>query len=195
VKNYSLSFSNSVKINAIMIVFLLEKERKTLDHELELLLKQYLEKSTQEDVDVLKYVLTGLKDKVNGNTGTYIGGLLHYEKVPDDNAWEVTIPINPLIYNSLGIVHGGITATLLDSGMGTLANALVPEGYGAVTSQLNVHYLAPGIGDYLRCRAEAVHIGRNTLIVSGEVFRSDGKKVAHSTGTFFIVEKKPSSGE
>ncbi|OCA86095.1 thioesterase [Bacillus sp. FJAT-27225] len=159
------------------------------------MLKKYLENGTEQDIDVLKYVMSGLKDKVDGKISTYIGGLLHYEKISNQNVWEVTIPINPVLYNSLGIVHGGITATLLDSGMGTLANALVPKGFGAVTSQLNVHYLAPAMGDFLRCRAEAIHIGKNTLVVSGEVFRSDGKKVAHSTGTFFIVENNPGSGE
>ncbi|WP_231689588.1 PaaI family thioesterase [Bacillus sp. FJAT-27245] len=166
-----------------------------MKNELEQLLKEYMDKATETDLRAMAHVLKGMKNKIEGKSTTYIGGILHYEKNPDESVWELTVPINPALYNSLGIVHGGITATLADSAMGTLANTLVPEGYGAVTSQLNIHYLAPGIGDTLRCRAEIAHQGRNTMVVSAEVFRKDGKKAAQATGSFFIVEKKVSSGE
>jgi uncharacterized protein (TIGR00369 family) len=73
--------------------------------------------------------------------------------------------------------------------MGTLANYLLPEGFGAVTNQLNIHYIAPGIGDFLHCKAELIHQGNKTLVISGEAFRSDGKKIAYATGTFFIIQK------
>ncbi|RHW36528.1 PaaI family thioesterase [Neobacillus notoginsengisoli] len=166
-----------------------------MKNKLEKLLKEYVEQATETDVKALLHVLKGMKNKLEGHSSTYIGGILHYEKNPEETVWEVNIPINPVLFNSLGIVHGGITATLVDSAMGTLANNLVPEGYGAVTSQLNVHYLAPGIGDGLRCRAEVAHQGKNTMVISAEVFRTDGKKAAQATGSFFIVEKKVSSGE
>lgn len=163
--------------------------------ELEQLLKEYMDQADETGIRAMDHVLRGMKNKLEGKSTTYIGGILHYEKNPDDSVWEITIPINPALYNSLGIVHGGITATLADSAMGTLANTLVPEGYGAVTSQLNIHYLAPGIGDTLRCRAEIAHQGKNTMVISAEIFREDGKKAAQATGSFFIVEKKVSSGE
>ena len=102
---------------------------------------------------------------------------------------EITVPINPFLNNSLDIVHGGITATILDTTMGTVANFLLPDGYGAVTNQLNIHYIAPGIGDTLRCKAEVIHQGSKTFVISGEIYRSDGKKIAYATGTFFTIQK------
>ena len=107
----------------------------------------------------------------------------------DQNSCEITIPITPIINNNLDIVHGGITATVLDTAMGVLANQLLPEGFGAVTNQLNIHYIAPGIGETLRCKADIVHKGSKTMVISGEAFRSDGKKIAYATGTFFIIKK------
>lgn len=89
----------------------------------------------------------------------------------------ITVPINPLLNNSLDIVHGGITATILDTAMGSLAISLLPDGYAAVTNQLNIHYIAPGIGNTLRCKAEVIHQGSKTFVISGEVYRSDGKKL------------------
>ena len=102
---------------------------------------------------------------------------------------EITVPLNPVWNNSLDIVHGGVTATLLDTTMGTVVNAILPEGYVAVTNQLNIHYIAPGIGDTLHCKAEIIHHGSKTMIIEGETYRSDGKKIAHATGTFFIIQK------
>lgn len=163
--------------------------------ELDQLLTEYKGLAKDSDLKALSHVISGMKKKLEGHSTTFIGGILHYSKNPDESVWEITLPINPALFNSLGIVHGGITATLIDSAMGTLANSLVPEGYGAVTSQLNVHYLAPGIGESLRCQAEVAHQGKNTMVISAEVFRDDGKKAAQATGSFFIVEKKVSSGE
>lgn len=163
--------------------------------ELESMLHKFLEKATGTDENALAHVLEGMNNKLEGRTATYIGGILHYEKNPDKTVWEVTMPINPALYNSLDIVHGGLTATLADTAMGTLANSLVPEGFGAVTSQLNIHYLTPGTGEFLRCRAEVAHQGKHTMVASAEVFRSDGKKAAQATGSFFIIEKRAGSGE
>jgi uncharacterized protein (TIGR00369 family) len=111
------------------------------------------------------------------------------ERTFDQDTCEITIPINPILNNNLNILHGGITATVLDTAMGSLANHHLPEGYGAVTNQLNIHYTAPGTGASLRCKAEILHQGSKTMVISGEAYRSDGKKIAHATGTFFIIEK------
>jgi uncharacterized protein (TIGR00369 family) len=109
------------------------------------------------------------------------------EKTVDAETSYITIPINSITDNSFRIVHGGITATVMDTAMGILANQLLPEGYSAVTSNLNIHYIAPGIGEKVKASAKLIHKGSNTLVMEGSVFRDDGKQIAHGTGTFFIV--------
>jgi uncharacterized protein (TIGR00369 family) len=111
------------------------------------------------------------------------------ERILDEKTCEITIPLHQILNNNLNILHGGITATVLDTTMGSLANYLLPEGFGAVTNQLNIHYIAPGIGETIRCKAEIVHKGTKTMVISGEAYRSDGKKIAYATGTFFIISK------
>jgi acyl-coenzyme A thioesterase PaaI-like protein len=49
--------------------------------------------------------------------------------------------------------------------------------------------MAPGIGDTLRCTADIIHQGSKTFVISGQAYRSDGKKIAYATGTFFIIQK------
>ena len=160
-----------------------------MKEEIRHLLETILQNGAEEDLDVIKQLLEGVQNKIKRNRRTYIDGILHMETSFAEDSCEITIPISPVINNNLNIVHGGITATVLDTTMGILANRLLPEGYGAVTNQLNIHYIAPGIGDALRCKAEVIHNGTKTMVISGEAFRSDGKKIAYATGTFFMIKK------
>lgn len=155
------------------------------------LLEKLIETSSEKDLDALAYVLEGFNKKIINNRTQYVDGLLHMERTFDreKKICEITVPLNPVLNNSLEIVHGGITATILDTVMGSAANIILPEGYGAVTNQLNIHYIAPGIGDKIYSKAEIIHHGSKTIVVSGEAFRSDGKKIAYATGTFFIIQK------
>lgn len=152
------------------------------------LFEDCLQNANKEDVKVLKQLLDGVRRKQIHKRSSYIGGILQAAKKLDENKCELTIPINPVILNSLGIVHGGITATLIDSAMGSLSNLLVPAGYATVTTQLNIHYIAPGQGDYLHCIAEIEHKGTKTMVLSASVVNSEGKKIAKATGSFFIIE-------
>lgn len=165
------------------------KEVSRMKDELRQLLETCIENGSEADLNSIAYLLSGLKQKINQNRSTYIDGILQMDRKFEENTCEITIPIHPILNNNLDIVHGGITATVLDTAMGSLANYYLPKGFGAVTNQLNIHYIAPGIGETLRCKAEIVHKGSKTMVISGEAYRSDGKKMAYATGTFFIISK------
>ncbi|PKR86935.1 PaaI family thioesterase [Heyndrickxia camelliae] len=153
------------------------------------LFNQCMEQATADELKVIHQLLTGVQRKKQKYNDSYISAILNMEKFPSDNEYKISIPINTLTDNSLGIVHGGITATVLDTVMGTLANTLVPEGYGAVTSNLAIHFIAPGKGEKMETIAKIIHKGTNTLVIEGTAFCDNGKKIAHCTGTFFIIKK------
>lgn len=167
------------------------KEVISMNQHLQQLLENCIEKGSEKDLSALTHLLEGMQKKITNGAGQYIDSLLHMERKVDieRKTCEITVPLNELLNNNLNIVHGGITATILDTTMGTIANAILPKGYGAVTNQLNIHYIAPGIGEKLFCKAEIIHQGSKTIVVMGEIYRNDGKKIAYSTGTFFIIEK------
>jgi uncharacterized protein (TIGR00369 family) len=167
------------------------REGLRMKEKLHQLLGNCIEKGSDEDFHALVHILEGFEKKIDGKLPQFIDGLLHLERKMDreKKTCEITVPLNSVWNNALGIVHGGITATLLDTVMGTVIHAILPEGYGAVTNQLNIHYIAPGIGDSITCKAEIIHYGSKTAVISGEAFRSDGRKIAHATGTFFIIKK------
>jgi uncharacterized protein (TIGR00369 family) len=145
---------------------------------------------TEQELQLLEQLLKSFQLWKAGKSTTFISSLLQMERRITDDDCEITIPISPLLYNTLDIVHGGITATLLDTAMGVLANSLISEGYGAVTTQLNINYIAAGIGEKMICRAKMEHKGSKTLVLSAEIHRSDGVKIAMGTGSFLVIEKR-----
>lgn len=145
-----------------------------------------LEHGTNEDLKVLEHILEGLQSKQR----TYINSLLHMEHSLKEDTLEIKIPLNSLVNNPLNILHGGITATLIDTAMGAIVHHVLPEGKAAVTTQLNIHYIAPGIGDSITCSARIDHHGTKTMLVSADVFRTDGQKIAQASGSFFIIERR-----
>lgn len=89
---------------------------------------------------------------------------------------------------TLGLLHGGVTATLLDTAMGYAAVTTAPEGHYVVTVQLNINYIRPARhGETLRATGEIVHTGRQTAVARGEIRTSDGQLVAAGSGTFMYV--------
>ncbi|MGM7720245.1 PaaI family thioesterase [uncultured Metabacillus sp.] len=153
------------------------------------LTKEILQEADDEDQYVLQLLLSGLKRKQFHEKGSYIGALLHAEGEFKDNHFTIKIPNTPIIQNSLQIVHGGITATLLDSAMGGLVHHVLPPNKTAVTTEIKINYVAPGVGKELTCKTNIIHKGNKTVVTEGKVFRDDGTLIAHSTASFFIINR------
>jgi len=97
-------------------------------------------------------------------------------------------------YNPLGVVHGGMTATLLDSALGCCVNSCLDAGDFYTTLELKVNYLRPITLDTGRVRAIAtvVHIGRTTALVEGKVLDDADKIYAYASSTC-LIRRKPSA--
>jgi uncharacterized protein (TIGR00369 family) len=107
--------------------------------------------------------------------------------------WGVaTFALTPCesLYNPIGMVHGGVTATLLDSAMGCAVHSELPAGAGYTTLELNANYLRPIVAETgsVRCRARVVHRGGTVATAEGRVWREgDGELLAHATTTCLIL--------
>ncbi|MGE7768092.1 PaaI family thioesterase [Peribacillus sp. NPDC096540] len=152
---------------------------------------QKLAKSADEtELAVLSGIISGLQAKREQKKYSYISSLLQLNKDVSHTSLTMTMPNTPLVHNELHITHGGMIATLIDSGMGILANSTVSEGYATVTTDIQVRYVKPAIGNHLTCKCELIHRGNKTIIVEGKVYRDDGELCAVSTGNFFILKMK-----
>jgi len=114
--------------------------------------------------------------------------------------WGVaTFTLTPCesLYNPVGMVHGGVTATLLDSAMGCAVHSELPAGVGYTTLELNANYLRPIVADTgpVRCRARVVHRGGTVATAEGRVWReADDELLAHATTTCLILRGDSGNG-
>jgi uncharacterized protein (TIGR00369 family) len=90
------------------------------------------------------------------------------------------------MYNPIGMVHGGIAATILDSCMGCAVHTTLPAGVGYTTTDVQLRYIRAMGGATGRVLAEGriLHAGRRTATAEGRVFTQDNETlIAHgSTG-------------
>lgn len=95
--------------------------------------------------------------------------------------------------NGLGAIHGGITATLLDTVFGAAIHTTLPAGIGYATTDLHTRYIRPmnaGTGRVI-ATAAAVHTGRSHATAEGRVeAEATGKLIA--TGTTSCTILRPS---
>lgn len=104
--------------------------------------------------------------------------------------FEMTVDERHL--RTLGILHGGVTATLLDTCMGYAAVTVAPEDHYVVTVQLNVNFVRPAWqSERLIARGEIKHSGRQTAVTSGEIRTVEGTLVGSGTATFLYLPKPP----
>src|ERR671917_418301 len=91
-------------------------------------------------------------------------------------------------YNPIGVVHGGLAATLLDSAMGCAVHSTLPAGAGYTTLEIKVNYvraMTAGTGRVL-CEAKIAHVGARTATAEGRVVDGAGRLYAHGTTTCII---------
>ncbi|HKS28716.1 MAG TPA: PaaI family thioesterase [Pyrinomonadaceae bacterium] len=91
-------------------------------------------------------------------------------------------------YNPIGVVHGGLAATLLDSAMGCAVHSMLPAGAGYTTLEIKVNYVRAMTAETgtVRCEAEVIYAGGRTATAEGRVVDGAGKLYAHGTTTCII---------
>jgi uncharacterized protein (TIGR00369 family) len=88
-------------------------------------------------------------------------------------------------YNPLGVVHGGWTATLLDSALGCAVHSMLPAGIGYTTVEFKVNLVRPLSEDSgeVICEGRVVHFGRTIATSEATLKTASGKLIAHGTET------------
>jgi len=102
----------------------------------------------------------------------------------DEHAAVLRMDVPEALLSPFGTVHGGVIATLFDTGLAVaIARRLEPADRIA-THNLNVTYVAFTRDRVLRCRSSVVSMRRTVAVAEGEVTAADGTLVAKALGTF-----------
>ena len=95
-------------------------------------------------------------------------------------------------YNGLGIAHGGLAATLLDSALGCAINTVMTAGRVFTTLEMKINYVRPmrrETGE-VRCEAEVLHAGGRVATAEGRIKDASGKLYAHGTATCMLFRSR-----
>ncbi len=93
-------------------------------------------------------------------------------------------------YNPIGVVHGGLAATLLDSAMSCAVQTSVPAGKGYTTLELKVNLvraITMKTGP-MRAEGKIIHAGSRVGTAEGRLVDAEGRVYAHGTTTCMIFD-------
>lgn len=91
--------------------------------------------------------------------------------------------------NPLGLIHGGLLCTLMDSAMGVAVQSTQPVGRGYATIELKVSFLkpAPFDGSELEARGRALRVGRRIAFAEAHAYDTQGTLLGHATSSLASV--------
>ena len=95
-------------------------------------------------------------------------------------------------HNTMGVAHGGLACTLLDSAMGCALHTLLPAGTGYTTLELKTNLLRPVAADTgtLRCEGRPIHVGGRVALAEATLTDESGALYAHATSTLMVFRPK-----
>ena len=98
-------------------------------------------------------------------------------------------------YNPIGVVHGGLAATLFDSALGCAVHSTLPAGTGYTTLELKVNYLRPLTVDTgpVRCEARVIHVGGRVATAEARLLDESDRLYGHATTTCMVFRPAPES--
>lgn len=100
-------------------------------------------------------------------------------------------------YNPIGVVHGGLAMTLLDSALGCAVHSTLPAGSRYTTLETKVNFVRPvtAATGRLLCEGRVVHRGGTVATADGLLtIEANGKLVAHGTSTCLILPAGSGNG-
>jgi uncharacterized protein (TIGR00369 family) len=94
-------------------------------------------------------------------------------------------------YNPIGVVHGGLAMTLLDSAMGCAVQTQVPAGaaYATLEAKTNLTRAITASTGKLRAIGKVVHLGSRVATAEGRLVDGEGKLYAHATTTCIVLRE------
>jgi acyl-CoA thioesterase len=107
-----------------------------------------------------------------------------YKRV-DDNNLQLRLPVQDLIVNSAGVVHGGVISSLADVAMSNLIPANENGIQRILTVDLNVSFLKPATGSYLIANARIEKQGKTLIHTECLIFNDKQELVAKSKAILF----------
>ena len=112
-------------------------------------------------------------------------------EIVDVRAGEISFRCTPdeSSYNPIGVVHGGLVCTLLDTALGCAVHSTLPVGVAWTSIEIKVNYLRPvhATSGPLIARGWVTKPGRRVAFAEGDVRDGSGATVASASSACLVM--------
>jgi uncharacterized protein (TIGR00369 family) len=102
---------------------------------------------------------------------------------------ELIIEVSEKHLQPMGIVHGGVYASLVDSTSYWSAFSQLDEGMGLTTVEMKLNYLSPISEGLLLGKGRCLKLGKQIALAEAHIFDPGGLLVCYGTTTMMIIER------
>ena len=126
------------------------------------------------------------KDKLNNLPFAKLLGMRLVNISPNEAVVEIEMRAD--LQQPSGVLHGGVTATLIDTAMAFAVRTYLTDTEPTATIDLTIHYLRPHLAGKAICTARVVRPGKRIFTVSADVHNEAGKLIATGLSTYTRLE-------
>ena len=137
-------------------------------------------------------LLQDLRDRLSASEFHTWAGM----EVVEASAGEVTVAMEVLDrhVNLQGLVHGGMIAILADTACGLSIRSAMEAGRLHVTTDMDIHYLAPAEPGRLLGRGKAIKVGRSLAFAEVSIEDAEGRLLARAQSRFSVSGRETPPG-
>src|SRR6476661_2845049 len=101
---------------------------------------------------------------------------------------EFGCTLDESVYNPIGVVHGGLVCTLLDTVVGCAVHTTLPAGLAYTSIEIKVNYLRPVLATSgpLTAIGRVTKPGRRVAFAEGEILDAQGRSVATASSSLLV---------
>lgn len=110
-----------------------------------------------------------------------------------DGTCRCSLPVTPRVVNPYGMLHGGISFTLADTGMGVAVVTLLTPDERAMTIECSIRYLRAASAGRIVAECRVIRRSSRLAITEAELFDETGELIAVAGGSFHILRNKTKS--
>ena len=137
-------------------------------------------------------LLQDLRDRLSASEFHTWAGM----EVVEASTGEVTVAMEVLDrhINLQGLVHGGMLAILADTACGLSIRSAMEAGRLHVTTDMDIHYLAPAQPGRLFGRGKAIKVGRSLAFAEVSIEDAEGRLLARAQSRFSVSGRETPPG-
>jgi uncharacterized protein (TIGR00369 family) len=99
----------------------------------------------------------------------------------------VELEVRPEMMNGAGVLHGGVTATMVDAAAGIATNRELGGACRITTVELKINYFLPVVSGRVRARAHLMRVGKTLSISRVDLFDQKKKLIGTAIVTYMIL--------